>query len=102
MKRFCKRFLSTLNMALVLRLSGSVALRADETRIYLANDDHTDYMWTANADTYNAVFVDMLDYYLNLADVTQNNPLAFQNRFNADGSYWLWNHERQKSPAASG
>ena len=76
MKRFPKRLLIRPQCrALVLGLSGSVALRADETRIYLANDDHTDYMWTANADTYNAVFVDMLDYYLKLADMTQGNPL---------------------------
>ena len=56
-------------------------------------------MWTADADTYNAVFVDMLDYYLRLADETEGNPSPYQSRFNADGSYWLWQYERQKSPA---
>ncbi len=68
-------------------------------RIYLINDDHTDYMWTTDADTYNAVFVDMLDYYLRLADETASNPSPYQSRFNADGSYWLWQYEHQKSPA---
>ncbi|HWI56060.1 MAG TPA: glycoside hydrolase, partial [Bacillota bacterium] len=68
-------------------------------RIYLANDDHTDYMWTADAETYNATFVDMLDYYLRLADETTGNPAPYQSRFNADGSYWLWQYERRKSPA---
>ena len=87
-----------LSLALVLGISGSTALPA-QTRIYLANDDHTDYMWTADAAAYDAVFVDMLDYYLDLADATQNNPSPFQSRFNADGSYWLWSYERQKSPA---
>ena len=72
---------------------------AETNRIYLANDDHTDYMWTADAETYNAVFVDMLDYHLRLIDETTNNPAPYQNRFNADGSYWLWQYERQKSPA---
>ncbi len=94
-----KRSLLALKLAFAVGLSGSAALRADETHLYLANDDHTDYMWTADADTYNAVFVDMLDYYLHLADKTHSNPSPFQSRFNADGSYWLWNYERQKTPA---
>jgi alpha-mannosidase len=72
---------------------------AAPSRIYLANDDHTDYMWTADAETYNGVFVDMLDYYLKLADETTNHPAPYQSRFNADGSYWLWQYERRKSPA---
>ena len=72
---------------------------AEQKRIYLANDDHTDYMWTADAQTYNAVFVQMLDYYLALADQTATNPPPYQSRFNTDGSYWLWQYERQKSPA---
>ncbi len=94
------------NFAVLFGLSASAApqadktrIQADKTRIYLANDDHTDYMWTVNADTYNAVFVDMLDYYLRLADSAKGNPAPYQSRFNADGSYWLWNYERQKTPA---
>lgn len=67
-------------------------------RIYLANDDHTDYMWTADAETYDRVFVEMLDYYLDLADDTKDRPGPYRSRFNADGSFWLWNYERQKSP----
>ncbi len=68
------------------------------SRIYIANDDHTDYMWTANADTYSKVFVDMIDWHLNLADQTANNPSAYRNRFNCDGSYWLWNYQQKKTP----
>jgi alpha-mannosidase len=41
----------------------STGIAAEPTRLYLANDDHTDYLWTADAETYNAVFVDMLDYF---------------------------------------
>ena len=88
-----------LGLALLLGISGPTTLQADPTRIYLSNDDHTDYMWTTDADTYNAVFVDMLDYYLGLADETDGNPAPYQSRFNADGSYWLWQYERQKPPA---
>ena len=28
------------------------ARAAEPTRLYIANDDHTDYMWTADAETY--------------------------------------------------
>ena len=53
---------------------------AQPSRIYLSNDDHTDYMWTTDADTYNAVFVDMLDYYLKLTDDTAKNPSQYEQR----------------------
>ena len=43
------------SLAAILLLAGSISLRAQPTRIYLANDYHTDYMWTADAETYNAV-----------------------------------------------
>ncbi len=72
---------------------------AQPTRIYIANDDHTDFLWTADADTYEKVFVEMLDFHLQLADETAANPPAYRNRFNADGSYWLWAYEQQKPPA---
>lgn len=88
-----------LTLAVLAGVSASATVQADPTRIYLSNDDHTDYMWTTDADTYNAVFVDMLDYYLRLADETESNPAPYQSRFNADGSYWLWQYERQKTPA---
>ena len=58
-------------------------------RIYLANDDHTDYMWTANEAQYDSAFVKMLDYYLDQIDSTKTYPPDFQARFNCDGSYWL-------------
>ncbi len=32
-------------------LAAAVTIAAEPTRIYLGNDDHTDYMWTADADT---------------------------------------------------
>ena len=77
----------------------SMTVHAEPKRLYIANDDHTDYMWTADAETYAGVFVDMLDYYLALADATEKNPAPYQSRFNCDGSYWLWTYERRKSPA---
>lgn len=68
-------------------------------RIYIAPDDHTDLFWTADLETYDRVFVEMLDYYLDLADQTQNEPLEFQSRWNCDGSYWVWVYEKKKARA---
>lgn len=82
-----------------LALAWLPASAADPVRLYLANDDHTDYMWTADADTYGRVFVDQLDYYLKLTDETLANPPPYQSRFNTDGSLWLWEYEHRKSPA---
>ena len=68
-------------------------------RIYIAPDDHTDLFWSADLATYERVFVDMLDYYLDLADRTENEPHEFQSRWNCDGNFWVWIYERKK-PAA--
>ncbi|WP_077923125.1 glycosyl hydrolase-related protein [Spirosoma sp. 209] len=68
-------------------------------RLYLANDDHTDYMWTGNEAQYDTVFVRMLDYYLRQIDSTQHLPDDFQARFNCDGSYWLKTYQKFRSPA---
>jgi len=68
-------------------------------RIYLADDDHTDYMWTANEAQYDSAFVKMLDYYLDQIDLTKANPADFQARFNCDGSYWLTAYQKFRTPA---
>ena len=83
----------------VLMVAGLTASGAESKRIYIANDDHTDFMWSADADTYANAFVGMLDFHLKLADETATNSPAFRNRFNCDGSYWLWTYEQKKSPA---
>ena len=72
---------------------------AQPSRIYIANDDHTDYIWSASESEYRAAFVRMLDYYLDQADRTAATSSDLQGRFNADGSFWLWAYERDKSPA---
>jgi alpha-mannosidase len=94
MKSSLRLFVFPLLVALVGGLRA-----ADPVRLYIANDDHTDYMWTADADTYGRVFVEQLDYYLKLTDETLGNPPPYQSRFNADGSLWLWEYERRKTPA---
>jgi alpha-mannosidase len=68
-------------------------------RIYIAPDDHDDLMWTADENTYRQAWLDMLDYYLNLADTTAGQPAAYQSRWSADGSIWLRTYQTQKSAA---
>ena len=73
--------------------------RVSPKRIYIANDDHTDYMWTADEATYRQAFLDMLDYYVNLTDTTISNPPEYQSRWNCDGSFWLWTYEKNRTAA---
>jgi len=77
----------------------TLSLQAGQKRIYLAPDDHTDYFWSAGEDAYRDAFIHMIDYYLDLADATQNNPPEYQSRWNCDGSFWLWVYEKNKSKA---
>jgi alpha-mannosidase len=79
--------------------AGGLAQEFTGKRIYIAPDDHTDLFWTADLETYERVFVEMLDYYLDLADQTRNEPPEFQSRWNCDGSFWVWVYEKRKSPA---
>jgi alpha-mannosidase len=76
-----------------------VSAQADRKRLYIAADDHTDYLWTADEATYRRVFQDMLDYYLDLADATAGELPEYQSRWNCDGSLWMWTYEKNK-PAA--
>ncbi|MBN1284044.1 MAG: glycoside hydrolase [Anaerolineae bacterium] len=68
-------------------------------RIYIAPDDHTDYFWTADGETYEQAFLEMLDYYLDLADETEHLPSDYQSRWNCDGTFWLWVYARNRSEA---
>ena len=82
----------------VPEVAPSVA-RADIKRIYLANDEHTDYMWSGDQAQYRAVFQSMLDYYMDQAEATAVNPPDARGRFNCDGSLWAWEYEHAR-PAA--
>jgi alpha-mannosidase len=70
----------------------------ESKRIYLANDDHTDYMWSMDEEGYRRAFLEMLDYYLAQIDATATNPSPYQSRWNCDGSFWLWIYEKNKKP----
>ena len=85
--------------ALLLELVCSVIPGlAQPQKLYIANDDHTDYMWSGDEATYRQSFLKMLDYYMDLNERTANLPTAYQNRWNCDGSFWLWEYEKNKTP----
>ncbi len=69
-----------------------------QKHLYIANDDHTDYIWTADAETYRVAFINQLDYYINLME-TKNASLStpFQHRYNCDNSLWVYEYEKAKS-----
>jgi alpha-mannosidase len=79
-----------------LTLFNQIRLHAQKEKIYLAPDDHTDYVWTADEDDYRKAILDMTDYYLDLADKTDNEPTDFQSRWNLDGSLWMWIWEKNR------
>jgi alpha-mannosidase len=70
-----------------------------QKRLYIANDDHTDYMWSGNEAQYDSAFVKTLDFHLRKIDSTKYFPDDFQNRYNCDGNYWLRIYQRHRTPA---
>lgn len=89
---------------LALLLGASLEARAahaasTQKRIYIANDDHTDYMWTGTDVEYRTAFQNMLNFYMAQAEATAGNAPNARGRFNCDGSLWVWEYERNR-PAA--
>ena len=70
-----------------------------QKRFYIAPDDHTDYYWIADGATYRQSFLTMIDYYLNKMDATAGNQSDTQMRWSCDGSLWMWEYERNRTPA---
>ena len=62
------RFLTAIAAALPVM---AVAQQASaQQRVYIGNDDHTDYFWTGTDVQYRAAFNAMLDYYMTQAEST--------------------------------
>jgi alpha-mannosidase len=78
-------------------LSSNVLLA--QSRLYLSNDNHTDYMWSADEITYDSAFVQMIDAWIANNNATNANPPDYQTKFNCDGSYWAWAYEKSRTPA---
>ncbi len=77
---------------------GALPVSGRQTKtFYIANDDHTDYMWSSDEAGFRTAFLAMLDYYLDLADSTAGETSDFQSRFNTDGAFWLWTYEKNRT-----
>ncbi|MBC7826166.1 MAG: glycoside hydrolase [Chitinophagaceae bacterium] len=77
----------------------SLELHAQIRRFYIANDDHTDYVWSASESVYKTVMLTTLDKYLIQIDSTIAAGLPFnhQSKYNCDGSYWFWVYEKNRT-----
>jgi alpha-mannosidase len=71
---------------------------AQQRKIYLAPDDHTDYMWSADESGYRKAFLEMLDYYIRLNDSTADESYPYQSKWNCDGSYWVYEYQQNRNP----
>ena len=80
-------------------LAGGLALRASAQRLYLANDNHTDYGWNATTEQFDASMLAELDYYLDRIDATTKAPSDEQARFNADCWWYLRLFEMNRTTA---
>jgi alpha-mannosidase len=88
----------SLQLFIVMYLSASAT--AQQKMIYIAPDCHTDFMWTAGKEQYKEAFLEMLDYYIHLNEVTSGQPYAYQSKWNCDGSYWVYTYAKNRSKEA--
>lgn len=86
-------------LILALALAAMPPRGAEAHRVYLANDNHTDYGWNDTVEHYDAAMLSEIDYYLNRIDATAGNPPAEQARFNADCWYYLYLYQQHRSAA---
>ncbi|MGC4100623.1 T9SS type A sorting domain-containing protein [Ferruginibacter sp.] len=73
-----------------------------QKRIYVANDDHTDYMWAGNVKDYDSAFAQMLDWWIAYNDFTKTEhptDTALQSKWNCDGSLWVSRYKKVRSAA---
>ncbi len=68
--------------------------------IYLMNSNHADYNWDATAAEYDASMLVEIDYYLQQIADTAGAPANEQSRYAADGWWWLYLYEHNRSPEA--
>lgn len=73
------------------------SVNGQQKKIYIAVDDHTDYMWTGDEEGYRQVFLETLDYYIRLNDSTANDLYPYQSKWNCDGSFWVYEYQKNRS-----
>jgi alpha-mannosidase len=79
-------------------ISVPLPLSAQVSHIYLANDNHTDLFWTANATDYESVPLNEIDYHLDLTEATMNMPVQYQNRYNMDCAWYAYTYKKHRTP----
>ncbi len=94
-----RRALSVLAIALAALFVFAPREAGAAKRLYIANDDHTDYVWSGTAAQYRTAFQAMLDFYMSQAEATAANPSDSRGRFNCDCSLWAWEYEHARSAA---
>jgi alpha-mannosidase len=72
---------------------------AQQKRLYVSSDDHTDYMWSADEAGYDTLIVNMLDWWMDHNDQTASNAIPYQSKWNCDGSFWVSLYKKHRSPA---
>jgi alpha-mannosidase len=85
-------------LGVVLLLITQVNTNAQK-KLYISNDDHTDYMWTANEIVYDSAIVQMIDWWIDYNEATalaNSNPY-YQSKWNCDGSFWVTLYEKYRS-----
>ena len=87
-----------LSTIIVLLLGCLGAGSATAHRVYLMNDNHTDYGWNATTAEYDASMLSEIDFYLDEIERTSANPSAEQARFNADCWWYLYLYEHNRTP----
>lgn len=76
-----------------------------QKRLYIANDDHTDFMWTRDSSQYVNGFVQMLDRWMYVNDSTKAahpGNYNLQSKWNCDGAYWVSYYEKVKGSQSPG
>lgn len=77
-------------------IAGSIC--AQQKKIYLAPDNHTDYMWSDDEESSKMAFLETLDYYIRVNDSTSNDIYPYQSKWSCDGSYWVYEYQKNRSP----
>ncbi len=93
-------FSKLLTLAIFFILSAYYPVYAQESKtIYIAPDDHTDYLWSANEAFYENYFSTGLEYYLQQMTDTDGAPKDQRMRWNTDGTLWLSTYEKNHTAA---
>lgn len=87
---------------ILLAFFSLLPLFAQQKHIYLANDNHTDYFWSGDADAYREVALREIDFYLEQTGNTLGWPTPYQSRYNLDGAWYAYTYQKYRSPEAFG